>query len=47
MRSTNHVVLMEEMINSFKILVKNLKVRDHSENLGKDRRIILEWILGK
>jgi hypothetical protein len=26
---------------------ENLKVRDHSEDLGVDGRIILEWILGK
>jgi hypothetical protein len=25
----------------------NLKVRDHSEDLGVDWRIILEWILRK
>jgi hypothetical protein len=25
----------------------NLKVKDHSENLGVKGRIILEWILGK
>jgi hypothetical protein len=26
---------------------ENLKGRDHSEDLGVDERIILEWILGK
>jgi hypothetical protein len=26
---------------------ENLKGRDHSEDLGVDGRIILEWILGK
>jgi len=26
---------------------ENLKGRDHSEHLRVDRRIILEWILGK
>jgi hypothetical protein len=26
---------------------ENFKGRDHSEDLGTDRRIILEWILGK
>jgi hypothetical protein len=25
---------------------ENLRGRDYSENLGVDRRIILEWILG-
>jgi hypothetical protein len=28
-------------------LLKNLKGRDHSEDLGRDGKIILEWILGK
>jgi hypothetical protein len=27
--------------------LKNLKGRDHSEELGVDGRIILEWLLGK
>jgi hypothetical protein len=27
--------------------LENLKGRDHSEYLGVDRKIILEWILGK
>jgi hypothetical protein len=26
---------------------ENLKGRDHSEDLGVDERIILEWILGE
>jgi hypothetical protein len=26
---------------------KNLKGRDHSEDIGVDKKIILEWILGK
>jgi hypothetical protein len=26
---------------------RNLKERDHAEDLGVDGRIILEWILGK
>jgi hypothetical protein len=36
---------MGEMRNT-KFLSENLKVRDHSEDLGLDGRI-LEWILGK
>jgi hypothetical protein len=28
-------------------LLENLKGRDHSEYLGIDGKIILEWILGK
>jgi hypothetical protein len=27
--------------------LENLKGRDHFEDLGMDRKIILEWILGK
>jgi hypothetical protein len=27
--------------------LNNLKGRDHSEDLGVDEKIILEWILGK
>jgi hypothetical protein len=30
-----------------KVWSGNLKGRDHSEDLGVDERIILEWILGK
>jgi hypothetical protein len=26
---------------------ENLKGKDHSEDLGEDRKIILEWLLGK
>jgi hypothetical protein len=33
--------------NAYSILVENLKERDHSEDLGVDGNIILEWILGK
>jgi hypothetical protein len=35
------------MINEYRVSVKNPKGRDHSENLGIDKKIILEWILGK
>jgi hypothetical protein len=38
---------MGEMRNAYTILVENLKGRDHSEDLGVDGKIILEWILGK
>jgi hypothetical protein len=30
-----------------RFLLENLKGKDHSEDLGEDGRIILEWILGK
>jgi len=36
---------MDEMRNAYKILVGNLKGRDHWEDQGVDGNIILEWIL--
>jgi hypothetical protein len=30
-----------------KFWLKNLKGRDHSDDLGVDGKILLEWILGK
>jgi hypothetical protein len=33
--------------NSTMLRLEKLKVRDHSEDVGIDRRIILEWILYK
>jgi hypothetical protein len=38
---------MAEMRNVYRILVRKMKGRDHSEDLDVDRKIILEWILGK
>jgi hypothetical protein len=38
---------MEERRNVYKILVKNLKGRDHLENLGVDGRIIFKCALNK
>jgi hypothetical protein len=35
------------MRNAYNIWLEGLKGRDHSEDLGVDGRIILEWILGK
>jgi hypothetical protein len=35
---------MGTLRNASKILVKNLKVRDHLGDLGVDWRIILKWI---
>jgi hypothetical protein len=32
--------------NAYNIWVEKMKGRDHSENLGIDEKIILEWILG-
>jgi hypothetical protein len=36
---------MGEVRNAYKILVRSLKGRDHSGDLGVDGRIILIWIL--
>jgi hypothetical protein len=38
---------MEEMINANNTLVGKPEGRDHTEDLGVDGRIILEWILKK
>jgi len=38
---------MGEIRNVCKTLVEELEGRYHSEDLGVDGRIILEWILGK
>jgi hypothetical protein len=35
------------MRNAYRILVGNVNGRDHSEDLGVDGKIMLEWILGK
>jgi hypothetical protein len=35
------------MKSAYKIWSENLNGRHHSEDLGVDGRIILEWILGK
>jgi hypothetical protein len=44
-----YIARMEGMRNEylFFLLLENVKRRDHSELLGIDGRIILEWILGK
>jgi hypothetical protein len=47
MKLARHVACMERMRNTYKILVGKPKGRDHSEDLGIDGRIILEWILLK
>jgi hypothetical protein len=45
MRWAGHVVRMGLMGTHAQIWSENLQ--DHTEDLGVDRRIILEWILGK
>jgi hypothetical protein len=38
---------MGRMRNAYTILVGKPEGRDHSEDLGVDEKIILEWIVGK
>jgi len=47
MRLAGHVARMGEIINAYKILIGKSVGNNHSEDLGIDRSIILEWILGK
>jgi hypothetical protein len=37
-----HVACLGEVRNAYKILLESLKGRDHSEDTGIDRRIILK-----
>jgi hypothetical protein len=46
-RWVGHVEHMEEREMHTVFCMENLKGGDHSEDLGLDRRIILDWILGK
>jgi hypothetical protein len=45
-RETKHAACMGQEMHT-KFWSENLKERDHLEDLGMDRRIILEWILDK
>jgi hypothetical protein len=47
MRWAGHVADMEEIRNAYKILVGEPERKNHSEGIGVDGRIILEWISGK
>jgi hypothetical protein len=49
MRWPENIARMGEMRNEYSLffLLEILKGRDHSEDLGIDGKIILEWILGK
>jgi hypothetical protein len=47
MRWAGHVAHMEEMRNVCSILVGNSEGKRPLENLGVDRRLILEWIIRK
>jgi hypothetical protein len=46
MRLAGHLACMKGMRNAYNILIGKPK-RDHSEDIGIDGKIILEWILGK
>jgi hypothetical protein len=46
MRWAGHIARRGEMENT-KLWSKNVKGRDHFEELGIDGKIILEWILRK
>jgi len=47
MKWAGHAACAGDMRNAYKILVGNLKGRDHLEYLGVDGKIILEQILAK
>jgi hypothetical protein len=47
MKWARHIARMGEMRIIYKILVGKFKGTDHSEDLGVDGSIILEWILQK
>jgi hypothetical protein len=46
MRRAGHVACMGEVRNAYNILVGKSEEKNHSEDLGVDGKIILEWILG-
>jgi hypothetical protein len=46
-RWTGFVVRMGDMRNATKFWLKSLKVRNHSQDLGVDGRVMLKWIIGK
>jgi hypothetical protein len=42
-----HVACMEKSEMRTKFRLESLKERGHSEDLGKDKRIILKWMIAK
>jgi hypothetical protein len=42
-----HVARMEQMRNAYKVFVGKTEGKNHSEDVGIDGRIILEWIFEK
>ena len=47
MRWAGHVAHMRERRGVYRVLVGNLRERDHLEDPGLDRKIILRWIFRK
>jgi hypothetical protein len=47
MKLAGHIACRRDKGGSYWILVGNLKERDHLEDLGLDKLIILNWILKK
>jgi hypothetical protein len=45
LRWEGHVACMDDMRKAYKILLENLKGRDHLEDTGIDGKMILEWII--
>jgi len=46
MKWTGHVACMGKVTHT-KFWSENLKGRGHSEDLGVDEKLMLEWMLGK
>jgi hypothetical protein len=42
-----HIACVGKMRNAYKIMVGNLKSREHLQDIGVDGRIISEWTLEK
>ena len=47
MRWTGYIARMSERRGVYRVLVRNLRERDHLEDQGVDGRIILRWIFRK
>jgi len=47
MRWVGHLAHMGERKGVYRVLVRNLRKRDHLEDPGIDRRIIIVWIIRK
>jgi hypothetical protein len=47
MRWAGHIACMGGVRNAYNVLVENLKGEEYLEDLGVDRKVILESTLGK